>query len=166
MLMLHPYTVIVYDELEASEAVRWEWLLHSPTEFKIDATKKTLSTNNKTKGLVAVTQLFGGHVFTLSQTDRFVVPPAITGAEYGDIFNVGGWTIKAVLDASKAPELTVSHHTEQAVFSYGTDNPALNGYFYSRQYMGSSLLYDEIDGAYQVVEMTDRSPISTRVVNQ
>lgn len=62
VLMLHPHTVIVYDELEASEVVRWEWLLHSPTEFKIDATKKTLSTNNKTKGLVAVTQLFGGHV--------------------------------------------------------------------------------------------------------
>ena len=201
VLMLHPHTVIVYDELEASEAVRWEWLLHSPTEFKIDAVKKTLSTDNKTKGWVAVTQLFGGHVFTLSQTDRFVVPPAITGAEYpnqwhltarvdgcsatrflaiiqvgdeavsiinrdGDTFNVGDWTIKAVLDASKAPELTVSHRTEQAVFSYGTDNPALNGNFYSRQYTGSSLLYDEIDGAYQVVEMTDRSPISTRVVNQ
>lgn len=201
VLMLHPHTVIVYDELEASEAVRWEWLLHSPTEFKIDAVKKTLSTDNKTKGWVAVTQLFGGHVFTLSQTDRFVVPPAITGAEYpnqwhltarvdgcsatrflaiiqvgdeavsiinrdGDTFNVGDWTIKAVLDASKAPELTVSHRTEQAVFSYGTDNPALNGNFYSRQYTGFSLLYDEIDGAYQVVEMTDRSPISTRVVNQ
>ena len=132
--------------------VRWEWLLHSPTEFKIDATKKTLSTNNKTKGLVAVTQLFGGHVFTLSQTDRFVVPPTITGTEYpnqwhltarvdgcsatrflaiiqvgdeavpaiyrdGETFNVGDWTIKAVLDASKVPELTVNHRTEQAVFS-------------------------------------------------
>ena len=201
VLMLHPHTVIVYDELEASEAVRWEWLLHSPTEFKMDATKKTLSTNNKIKGWMAVTQLFGGHVFTLSQTDRFVVPPAITGAEYpnqwhltarvdgcsatrflaiiqvgdeavpiinrdGDTFNVGDWTIKAVLDASKAPELAVSHRTEQAVFSYGTDNPALNGNFYSRQYTGSSLPYDEIDGAYRVVEMTDRSPISTRVVNQ
>ena len=201
VLMLHPHTVIVYDELEASEAVRWEWLLHSPTEFKIDVVKKTLSTDNKAKGWVAVTQLFGGHVFTLSQTDRFVVPPAITGAEYpnqwhltarvdgcsatrflaiiqvgdeavsiinrdGDTFNVGDWTIKAVLDASKAPELTVNHRTEQAVFSYGTDNPALNGNFYSRQYTGSSLLYDEIDGVYQVVEMTDRSPISTRVVNQ
>lgn len=67
VLMLHPHTVIVYDELEASEAVRWEWLLHSPTEFKIDAVKKTLSTDNKTKGWVAVTQLFGGHVFTLSK---------------------------------------------------------------------------------------------------
>ena len=76
VLMLHPHTVIVYDELEASEAVRWEWLLHSPTEFKMDVTKKTLSTNNKTQGWVAVTQLFGGHVFTLSQTDRFVVPPS------------------------------------------------------------------------------------------
>lgn len=152
VLMLHPHTVIVYDELEASEVVRWEWLLHSPTEFKIDATKKTLSTNNKTKGLVAVTQLFGGHVFTLSQTDRFVVPPTITGTEYpnqwhltarvdgcsatrflaiiqvgdeavpaiyrdGETFNVGDWTIKAVLDASKVPELTVNHRTEQAVFS-------------------------------------------------
>lgn len=84
----------------------------------------------------------------------------------GETFNVGDWTIKAVLDASKVPELTVNHRTEQAVFSYGINNPVLNGNFYSRQYEGSSLLYDEINGAYQVVEMTDRSPISTRVVNQ
>ncbi|KAA4024131.1 DUF4962 domain-containing protein, partial [Bacteroides ovatus] len=97
VLMLHPHTVIVYDELEASEAVRWEWLLHSPTEFKIDAVKKTLSTDNKTKGWVAVTQLFGGHVFTLSQTDRFVVPPAITGAEYPN-----QWHLTARVDGCSA----------------------------------------------------------------
>ena len=60
----------------------------------------------------------------------------------GDTFNVGDWTIKAVLDASKAPELTVTHRTEQAVFSYGTDNPSFNGDFYSRQYTFSSLFYD------------------------
>ena len=48
VLMLHPHTVIVYDELEASEAVRWEWLLHSPTEFKMDVTKKTLCTRDYT----------------------------------------------------------------------------------------------------------------------
>lgn len=97
VLMLHPHTVIVYDELEASEAVRWEWLLHSPTEFKMDVTKKTLSTNNKTQGWVAVTQLFGGHVFTLSQTDRFVVPPAITGAEYPN-----QWHLTARVDGCSA----------------------------------------------------------------
>lgn len=30
VLMLYPDIVLVYDELEASEPVRWEWLLHSP----------------------------------------------------------------------------------------------------------------------------------------
>lgn len=203
ILMLHPSTVLVYDELEASETVRWEWLLHSPTEFGIDAVKKTLSTNNNAKGFVAVTQLFGGHVFSLSQTDRFVVPPATSGAEYpnqwhltarvdgssatrflaviqvadtkgaipvihrdGDTFSVGDWTIEAVLDASRAPKLTVTHCTEPAVFSYGTDNPTLNGISYSRQHIGSSILFDEMSGTWQVTEMTDRTPVSTRAITQ
>ena len=203
ILMLHPSTVLVYDELEASEAVRWEWLLHSPTEFGIDAVKKTLSTNNSAKGFVAVTQLFGGHVFALSQTDRFAVPPATTGADYpnqwhltarvdgssatrflaviqvcdtkesvsaihcdGDTFSVGDWTIEAVLDASKSSKLTVTHRTEPAVFSYGTDNSTLNGTSYPRQYTGSSLLYDEVNGTWQVTEMTDRTPVSTRAISQ
>ena len=203
ILMLHPSTVLVYDELEASEAVRWEWLLHSPTEFGIDAVKKTLSTNNSAKGFVAVTQLFGGHVFALSQTDRFAVPPATTGADYpnqwhltarvdgssatrflaviqvgdtkesvsaihrdGDTFSVGDWTIEAVLDASKSSKLTVTHRTEPAVFSYGTDNPTLSGTSYSRQYTGSSILYDEMNGTWQVTEMTDRTPVSTRAISR
>ena len=203
ILMLHPSTVLVYDELEASEAVRWEWLLHSPTEFGIDAVKKTLSTNNSAKGFVAVTQLFGGHVFALSQTNRFAVPPATTGADYpnqwhltarvdgssatrflaviqvgdtkesvsaihrdGDTFSVGDWTIEAVLDASKSSKLTVTHRTEPAVFSYGTDNPTLNGTSYPRQYTGSSLLYDEVNGTWQVTEMTDRTPVSTRAITR
>lgn len=203
ILMLHPSTVLVYDELEASEVVRWEWLLHSPTEFEIDAVKKTLSTNNNTKGFVAVTQLFGGHVFDLSQTDRFVVPPATTGADYpnqwhltarvdgssatrflaviqvgdtkesvsaihrdGDTFSVGDWKIEAILDVSKASKLTVTHRTEPAVFSYGTDNPTLNGISYSRQYAGSSILYDEMNGTWQVAEMIDRTPVSTRMITQ
>ena len=34
--MLHPYTVVIYDELESSENVRWDWLLHIPVEFDID----------------------------------------------------------------------------------------------------------------------------------
>ena len=84
----------------------------------------------------------------------------------GDTFSVGDWTIEAVLDASRAPKLIVNHRTEQVVFSYGADNPILDGEPYSRRHAGSSLLYDEVDGAYQVVEMTDRLPASTRVTNQ
>jgi hypothetical protein len=47
-------------------------------------TKKTFClANNKTQGWVSVTQLFGGHVFTVSRkTGLRTVPPAITGAEY------------------------------------------------------------------------------------
>lgn len=203
ILMLHPHIVLVYDELEASEAVRWEWLLHSPTKFGIDAVKQTLSTDNAAKGFIAVTQLFGGHVFSLSQTDRFAVPPAVAGTEYpnqwhltaridgcsatrflaiiqvgesdeavdavrrdGDTFRVGDWTVEAVLDASKDPKLTVNHRTIPAVFSYGNDNPTLNGAAYSRQNVGSSVLYDEKDGSWQVVEMIDRTPVLTRTINQ
>lgn len=203
ILMLHPATVLIYDELEASEAVRWEWLLHSPAKFGIDATKNMLATNNNTKGFVAVTRLFAGHVFALSQTDKFVVPPAVTGAEYpdqwhltarvdgssatrflaviqvgdtqesvpvvrrdGDTFSVGDWTVEAVLDASRTPKLTVTHRTEPVVFSYGTDNPVLNGASYPRQSAGSSLLYDAMDGTWQVTEMTDRTPVSTRAISR
>ena len=36
IFLLHPYTVVIYDELESSENVRWDWLLHSPVEFDID----------------------------------------------------------------------------------------------------------------------------------
>ena len=122
VLMLHPHTVIVYDELEASEAVRWEWLLHSPTEFKIDAVKKTLSTDNKTKGWVAVTQLFGGHVFTLSQTDRFVVPPAITGAEYPN-----QWHLTARVDGCSATRfLAIIQIGDEAVSIINRDGDTFN----------------------------------------
>ncbi|KAB6281016.1 DUF4962 domain-containing protein, partial [Bacteroides xylanisolvens] len=122
VLMLHPHTVIVYDELEASEAVRWEWLLHSPTEFKMDATKKTLSTNNKIKGWMAVTQLFGGHVFTLSQTDRFVVPPAITGAEYPN-----QWHLTARVDGCSATRfLAIIQVGDEAVPIINRDGDTFN----------------------------------------
>lgn len=78
VLMLHPDVVVIYDELEASEKVRWEWLLHSPTSFEIDASNHTLTTENTTKGFSAVAQLFCDDAPELSQTDRFVVPPTDT----------------------------------------------------------------------------------------
>lgn len=75
ILMLHPDIVLLYDELEASEPVRWEWLLHSPTRFYIDPAQQMATTANEEKGFSAVAQLFSGEPFTLSQTDRFAMPP-------------------------------------------------------------------------------------------
>lgn len=82
ILMLHPRTILIYDELEASEPVRWDWLLHSPTRFNIETEDRLLSTADTESGFFATTQLFGNEAMTLSQTDRFVVPPATSGPEY------------------------------------------------------------------------------------
>lgn len=80
VLMLHPDIVVIYDEMEASEKVRWEWLLHSDTPFDIDASNRTLTTKNTVKNFSTVTRIFSNDVPELTQTDQFVVPPAGTPA--------------------------------------------------------------------------------------
>ena len=81
--MLHPDVVVVYDELEASEPVRWDWLLHSPTAFHIEeegseqtaADGVLLTTLNRNKGFVTQARLFSTQPYSISQTDQFVIPP-------------------------------------------------------------------------------------------
>ena len=80
VLMLHPSIVLIYDELEASEPVRWDWLLHSPVQFNINEGECTLST--ATDGYYAMTNLYVNGDIILTQTDQFTVPPAISGPEY------------------------------------------------------------------------------------
>ena len=82
VLMLHPDIVLIYDELEAGEPVRWDWLLHSPTKFDIDnSLLKVNSGNVKVNSggvkltFTATAQLFSNDAMELSQTDRFVVSP-------------------------------------------------------------------------------------------
>lgn len=75
LLVLHPNTVVIYDELEAAEPVRWEWLLHSPTQFTIDNSSHRVSTTNTAKGFTTTTQLFSDQLKEIAQTDEFVVPP-------------------------------------------------------------------------------------------
>lgn len=83
ILVLHPDIVVIYDELEAREAVRWEWLLHSPTEFDIDNNSHTVVTRNTEKAFTATTRLFSNEQIGLSQTDLFTVPPlGSSGALY------------------------------------------------------------------------------------
>ncbi len=74
LLVLHPNTIVIYDELEASEAVRWDWLLHSPTQFDIE--KNITVTENSAKGFRTTVRQFSNSSFEFSQTDLFVVPPA------------------------------------------------------------------------------------------
>ena len=191
-LMLYPDIVLIYDELEASEPVRWDWLLHSPVQFGIDG--DTFTTRAETG--VAVARMFSDAAFEVSQTDQFVVSPGegyanqwhLTAAfanssacriltvvqikdSEGEILPVerngsritcGDWTIDVNLDPSSAERLQVTSGSVPAVYSYGSDNVQTGSGVYARQYRNSSVLYDEIDGQYQAVEQTDQSPVSSR----
>ena len=200
ILLLQPTTVVIYDELEASEPVRWDWLLHSATQFSINTDEQTLSSDNGS--YFAVTNLYSGNAVTFTQTDQFAVPPTNQGPDYpnqwhltasvngttstrylaliqvgtigedspvairreGNVFHIGDWSIEASLDTTESARLQVTHATEPAAFSYGDDNPFFGDSLYTREYIGSSILYDETDGTYRVQEMTDRQAISTRNV--
>lgn len=80
--LLHPNKVVIYDELAAEEPVSWQWLLHSPVRFTIDAAASR-ATTRPGSGLSASTQLFSGEAPALSQTDQFVTPPDMNLASPG-----------------------------------------------------------------------------------
>lgn len=80
MLMLHPNIILIYDELEASSAVKWEWLLHSKSKFNIEGSTFSSRTEN---GGTAVAYMFCEHSVNITQTDKFIVPPStISGSDY------------------------------------------------------------------------------------
>ena len=99
VLMLYPDIVLIYDELEASEPVRWDWLLHSPVQFSIDIASMSFSTAYPDSGSKAVTTFFSGTDFSVSQTDRFTVPP--TGLE-NDPEYPAQWHLTASADNSSS----------------------------------------------------------------
>ena len=75
IFLLHPNKVLIYDELEAGEEVRWDWLLHSPVKFDIDESTSTLVTVNKEKHFASVAQLFCEQKSNITQTDKYATPP-------------------------------------------------------------------------------------------
>lgn len=96
--MLHPNIIVIYDELEASEPVQWDWLLHSPTAFKINEYEQILSTVNTEKGFATQARLFSSSPMTLSQTNEFRVPPTDSpNPEYPN-----QWHLNATVDNSSA----------------------------------------------------------------
>ena len=75
IFLLHPNIVVIYDELEAAKAVRWDWLLHSPKPFGIDLENQILTTENEEKGFKSIARLFSEQACRIEQTDTFVVAP-------------------------------------------------------------------------------------------
>lgn len=76
VLMLHPEgTVIVYDEIEASEPATFDWLLHSPQQMHVSNELSTVTLQDKEAEFTATTRLFCRDAMELSVTDQFRVPP-------------------------------------------------------------------------------------------
>lgn len=98
--MLQGGIVVIYDELEASAAADWDWLLHSDTRFDLsdEFTAEVSSPASHSKVL-----FFSSHIPAISQTDQFVVPPANRGEQYPD-----QWHLTArISGADKVRYLTV-----------------------------------------------------------
>lgn len=120
--MLHPNIIVVYDELEASEPVRWDWLLHSPTYFNIDQNELIIHTVNIEKKFASQSQLFSGEAFQFSQTDQFVVPPTdVPSPDYPN-----QWHLKASVENSTANRflfiMQVYDSNNSPSFLYREDN--------------------------------------------
>ncbi len=84
LVMLKPGIAVIYDELEASEAAKWEWLLHSAVKFDIDTETGTLVTENSADHTHCKVKLICSAPADMSQTSKFLVPPAIQGPDYPD----------------------------------------------------------------------------------
>ena len=186
VLMLHPDIVLIYDELEASEPVRWDWLLHSPTEFGIDHQQQTVNTANTTKGFTATTQLFCNDAMNLSQTSRFVVPPTPTpNPAYPNQWHLTAridgkqqTRILAVIQVKSGNDTPDKIQRNGNILTCGnwTIDADLNASRPARlsishrmkkstfSYDGSSVLYDKTDGEYTITEQKDYQPASTRTI--
>lgn len=202
IFLLHPDKVVIYDEMEAHKAVRWDWLLHSPVQFFVDEKMNRLTTRNEEKKFSSVAQLFSDQSCQISQTNEYVAAPNPKLVKYGraipkqwhlaatfapsvanriltviqvqpdgtktteitrsgNRFECGDWTIEAELNANKPAALSIRNAASKANFSYGDQSPVIDGKKLTRQTKGSSLLYDEVDGKWQVQEMTDREALRT-----
>lgn len=100
IFLLHPNIVVIYDELEAEKAVRWDWLLHSPVKFSIDEASAKLTTENKEENVTSVAQLFSNQKCNITQTDQYTVEPNTKIAVRGEDFSKP-WSLTASFDRCK-----------------------------------------------------------------
>ena len=76
----------------------------------------------------------------------------------GNLFQCGDWTIEAELDVKKPASLYITNKNNQAVFGYGKSSLLINGKSYRPIDKTASLLFDKIDGSWQMQERMDRKP--------
>lgn len=89
ILVIYPRTVLIYDELEASEPVRWDWLLHSPVRYYINHNERVITTGCESKNFHTVLQQFSDRESEITQTNRTLIPITETpDSRYPDLWHL------------------------------------------------------------------------------
>lgn len=99
IFLLRPDKVVIYDDLEASSPVQWDWLLHSTHDMKIDnANNKFESLHIYKEGegtfanmepIKAVTQQFCNQTPSIFYTDEYYgAPTTSSGGGKGEYFHL------------------------------------------------------------------------------
>ena len=70
----------------------------------------------------------------------------------------GDWIIEAELDTRKPASFQIFNETNGAMFSYGKSSLSVEGKSYKPARKEASVLFDKIEGKWQVQEMMDRQP--------
>lgn len=76
----------------------------------------------------------------------------------GNNFRYGDWIIEAELNAKRPASLYIQNIKSNATFSYGKAKTMINKIPYQPQNKDVSILYDLIDGEWQIQEMKDCQP--------
>lgn len=76
----------------------------------------------------------------------------------GNRFRCGDWIIEAELDTRKPAALQIFNESNKAKFNYGKSSLPLEGKSYKPARKEASVLFDNIEGEWQVREMADRKP--------
>ena len=72
VLFLRPATIVMFDDLEASSAVRLDWLLHAWNRFEIDEAGRAATVKNGAAR--AAVRLLTGDMTGISQTGDYLIP--------------------------------------------------------------------------------------------
>ena len=128
--MLHPNIIVIYDELESSKSVSWDWLLHSPVKFNINKATSTLITEDKENNIHSVAQLFSEQQCSIMQTDQYAAAPNEKRAERGENF-ANPWSLTASFGPSKVNRvltvIQVETNEDKIMKVIRTDNNFLCG---------------------------------------
>lgn len=130
IFMLHPNIIVIYDELESSKSVSWDWLLHSPVKFNINKATSTLITEDKENNIHSVAQLFSEQQCSIMQTDQYAAAPNEKRAERGENF-ANPWSLTASFGPSKVNRvltvIQVETNEDKIMKVIRTDNNFLCG---------------------------------------